>query len=88
MEARCLCQPLEGNLSQICKFCPKTFTKKFNLRRHTIKMHKINDGLLVCIFFGKSMLRKDHLKIYEKKCNGQTLGKHVNKEKRLECVVS
>ena len=48
-------------------------------------MHKINDGLSVCSLCEKVMSRKDYLKTQEKKCNGQTLKKYVNKEKRLDC---
>ena len=68
-----------------CKFCPKNFTKKCNLRRRTLQMHKIIDGLPVCSFCGKVMWGKDYLKNQEKKCNGRTMGKNVNKEKSLDC---
>ena len=68
-----------------CKLCPKTFTKKCNLRKHTFQMHKINNDLLVCSFCGKVMSRKDYFKNHEKKCSGQTLRKYVNKEKSLDC---
>ena len=52
-----------------CKFCPKMFTKKCILRRHTQQMHKIDDGLSFCSVCGKKISRKDNLKNHKKvKC--------------------